>query len=946
MTSPCRTLAICFVALLLVLFQACSNSSSTAIGVTLSPSGSQGIDQAQTVSISATVSNDSKSGGVTWSVAGGGTLSNQTSSSATYNAPASVSSSFPATVTATSVSDPSKSAPLRITVNPLPAISTQSLPQATAGVNYSATISATGGTGPFTWTITSGTLPSGIIMGSSNAQTVALSGMPIAASSGSITFKVADSAGNSATQALTLTVNPPAALLVTTSSLANGVVGASYNQTVTATGGVPGYHWSILSGSLPAGLSLSATSGTISGAPTATGTSSFTIQVTDSETPTPQTATANLSITVTNPPPLQITTTSLPDGMTGTAYSTTVSATGGVQPYTWSVSSGNLPTDLTLNSSTGQISGTPSATGTFNFTVQVQDSENPAVATTANLSITINSGTPLQITTTSLPEGSEATAYSVTLSATGGSAPYSWSLSTGTLPAGLTLNASAGTITGTPTARGTFNVTLKVTDSASATATAQMSVIVISCDDDAGLSGNWAMMLQGYKTSQQPAPLLAAVGSFIADGSGNITSGSLDTNDQANGPASGTITNGKYCIASNNTGLMTLNQSVGGSSTSHTYAITLNAAGTNGRITYYDNSGAMASGRLRPQTTSAFTTSQFSGYYAFGMIGANSGGAAAVSRFGMAGEIFANGTSTLSGIADTNADGSVAGQLTLTSSSFSVLSNTTGRGTVSISLTGQGSRNFVFYVVDSGELLMMEADPASSSLLAGRVLAQTQGGSFNNLSLNGNAIIGYQAIDGSATPAGIVSAGIFDSAGNGSATVSLDQNDAGTESTVNHSGTYSIAFSGRVALSGFGTHSPVFYLISPNTGFVLGTDDSVSFGEFYPQTGSTFTSGSINGSYTGGSDRPVDAGSGSTVQLLTSQGAGALTGLALNDGGTNPGDIALSYNYTVSSNGRAVVSQGSNQIGVVYIVDTSTLLFMPQGGSSGVNDPTLSWFEQ
>ena len=946
MTSPGRTLAVCSVALLLALFEACSNSSSTSIGVTLSPSGSQGIDQAQTLSLTATVSNDSKSGGVTWAVAGGGTLSNQTSTSATYNAPASVSSSFPATVTATSVSDTTKSASIRITVNPLPAISTQSLPQATAGVNYSATVSATGGTGPFTWTITSGTLPTGISLGSSNSQTVALSGMPIAASSGSITFKVADSVGNSATQALTLTVNPPATLVVTTTSLANGVIGAAYSQTVTATGGVPAYHWSIISGTLPAGLSLNTTSGTISGTPTATGTSNFTIQVTDSEAPTAQTATANLSITVTNPPPLQITTTTLPDGTTGTAYSATVTATGGVQPYTWSVSSGNLPNGLTLNTGSGVISGTPTATGTFNFAIQVLDAEQPTQETSANLSITINSGTPLQITTTSLPDGSEATSYSVTLAATGGTSPYTWSVVSGSLPSGLTLNGSAGTITGKPTVLGTSNVTLKVTDSASGTATAPLSIFVISCNNDAALTGDWAMMLEGYNTLQQPAPLLAAVGSFISDGSGNVSGGSLDTNDQAKGPASGTITSGKYCIATNNTGLMTLNQNVGGTSTSHTYAIALNAAGTDGRITYYDNSGAMASGRLRPQTTSAFATSQFNGDYAFGLIGADSGGAAAVSRFGMAGEFTANGTSTLTGIADTNADGTVAGQVTLTSSTFAVLSNTTGRGTVSIALTGQSTRNFVFYVVDAGELLMMEADPVSSALLAGRVLAQTQGGSFNNLSLNGNAIIGFQAIDGSGTPAGIASAGIFDSAGNGTATISLDQNDAGTESTINDSGTYSVAFNGRVTLTGFGTHSPVFYLISPNTGFALGTDDSVAFGEFYPQTGSNFTNSSINGSYAGGTGHPEDANSGSTVELLTTQGAGSLTGFILSNDGTDPGNTSISYSYAVSNNGRVVVSQGSNQVGVIYIVDTSTLLYMPQGGSGGVVDPALAWFEQ
>jgi hypothetical protein len=945
MSSPGRSLAVCFVALLIAFLAACSNSSSAPIAVTLSPASSQAIDQAQTVAISATVANDSKNAGVTWAVAGGGTLSNETTTSATYNAPASVTSSFPVNVTATSASDPSKSATLHITVNPLPTISTQSLPQATAGINYSAIINAAGGTSPFTWSIVSGTLPSGITMGSSTTHSITLSGMPLAASSSSVTFMVADSVGNSSTQALTLTVNPPGPLSVTTTTLAGGVLGASYSQTVTATGGVPAYHWSIISGALPAGLTLNPSSGNISGTPTATGTSGFTIQVIDSETPTPQTATANLSITVTNPPPLQITTTSLPNGNTGAAYSATLSATGGVQPYTWSISTGNLPTGLTLTSGSGQISGTPTATGTFSFTVEVQDSEHPAEQATANLSITIASGTLLQITTASLPEGSEATSYSVTLAATGGASPYTWSVSSGSLPSGLTLNASAGTITGKPTVQGTFNLTLKVTDSASATATAPLSIFVISCNNNGALSGNWAMLLEGYNTAQQPAPLLSAVGSFVTDGSGNIISGSLDTNDQANGPATGTITSGKYCIATNNTGLMTLNQNVGGTSSVHTYAISMNSAGTDGHVVYYDNSAAMASGQLRPQTTSAFSTAQFSGYYAFGLIGADQGGAAAVSRFGAAGMFTADAAGNLAGFADTNADGTVAGNVTLASSNFTVLSSTTGRGTVTIALTGEGNKSFVFYVVNSGELLMMETDAKSSSLLAGRVLAQTLGGVFSNLSLNGNAIVGFQAIDGSGTPAGSVSAGIFNSTGNGSATVSLDQNDAGTEGTVvDNSVTYSVDYTGRVTLTGFGTHPPVFYLVSQNAGFALGTDNSVAFGRLYSQTGSNFNSGSVDGAYLGGSDHPEDANSGSSVALLTSQGMGAIAGLSLTNGGTDPGNNSLSYTYTVSSAGRVVVSQGSTQVGIAYIIDADTLVFMPQGGAS--SDPTLSWFEQ
>ncbi|MGA8300564.1 MAG: putative Ig domain-containing protein [Terriglobales bacterium] len=946
MTSPRR----CVIGLISVFFisllVACSNSSTPSISVSLTPGATQSIDQAQTVSITATIANDSKSAGVTWSVAGGGTLSNQMASGATYNAPASVTTSFPATVTATSVSDPSKSASLRINVNPLPTITTQSVPQATAGVTYSAVISTSGGSTPFTWSISSGTLPAGITLGTSTGSSVPIFGMATGPGRSSVTVKVVDASGNSATQALTITVNPAATLAITTTSLATGVLGAAYSQTLTATGGVPGYQWTIVSGSLPPGLTLNASSGTISGTPTATGISGFSVKVTDSGTPSPQTAEASLSITINTPPPLQITTTSLPNGTTGSSYAATLAATGGVQPYSWSVTSGSLPAGLTLTSNSGQISGTPTATGAFAFTVQVKDSENPAVAVTANLSITIAAGTPLQINTSTLPEGSEATSYAVTLAASGGTQPYTWSLASGSLPGGLTLNASAGTITGKPTATGTFNITLKVTDSASGTASAPLSIFVIACNNDSALNGNWAMMLRGYNNNQQPAPFSAAVGSFVADGSGNITGGSIDINDQVNGPASGSITSGKYCIATNNTGLMTLNQNVGGSSTAHTYAIALNSSNSNGHLISYDNSALVTSGPLRQQTTSAFATSQISGYYAFGLIGADSGGAAAISRSGMAGTFLANGAGTLNGIADSDADGTLGSEVTVQAGDLTVLSSTTGRGTVTIAI-GSTNMNFVFYVVSSTELLLMESDAVTKPLLAGQVLGQTEGGSFSNISLDGIAILGAQAIDGSgAQPAGFVTAGTINAGGNGTASINLDQNDAGTEGTVSATGTYAVSPSGRVTLTGFGNHPPVLYLISPNTGFAIGTDDTVLFGRFFAQSGSSFTNGSITGSYSGGSEPPEDVNSGSEVDLLTSDGVGDLTGFSLASNGSAPQNTPISATYSVSGNGRVTVSQGGNQVGIVYIIDSSALLFMPVGGPSGTADPTVQWLEQ
>jgi len=175
------------------------------------------------------------------------------------------------------------------------------------------------------------------------------------------------------------------------------------------------------------------------------------------------------------PPVLTVSTTSLPGGTRGTAYSQSVQASGGTTPYNWSISAGLLPTGLSI-SSTGAISGTPSATGTFNFTLQVADSA--AGTDTQELSITIVSPPALNITTLALPEASVGTAYTQTLLATGGISPYTWSISAGSLAAGLSLNASTGAITGTPTVAGTASFTAQVTDSLSTTDTQALSITV------------------------------------------------------------------------------------------------------------------------------------------------------------------------------------------------------------------------------------------------------------------------------------------------------------------------------------------------------------------------------------------------------------------------------------------------------------------------------------
>jgi hypothetical protein len=194
----------------------------------------------------------------------------------------------------------------------------------------------------------------------------------------------------------------------------------------------------------------------------------FTVQVTDAASAT---ASRQLAISITGGGP-SITTASLSDGHVAAAYTQTLSATGGVPPYAWSISGGALPSGLSL-SGAGVISGTPANGGTSTFTVQVTDSASASA--TMQLSITI---TGISITTSSMSTGKVGVMYTQTLSASGGTPPYSWGLASGSLPGGLTLGAG-GTVSGTPGSSGTFGFTAQVTDAASATATSGLSITVV-----------------------------------------------------------------------------------------------------------------------------------------------------------------------------------------------------------------------------------------------------------------------------------------------------------------------------------------------------------------------------------------------------------------------------------------------------------------------------------
>jgi hypothetical protein len=346
-------------------------------------------------------------------------------------------------------------------------VTTSSLPTGQTGNTYAATLQAQGGTAPYKWSLSSGTLPAGLSL---NSATGAISGIPTQSVANlSLSFTVIDSSTTplSTSVALSLTITAASSgITITTQSLPNGQIGVAYSGILAATGGKSPYTWTLTGGTLPGGLILNGATGAIAGTPTtAASLIALSFKVTDSSS-SALTQTATLTMTI-FPAGLVITTTSLPNGQVNVSYSAALTAVGGTSPYTWSLSSGALPTGLSLNASTGAIIGTPSVTATATPLIfKVTDASSPALTQTIRLALSI-SPAALVITTTSLPNGEITMPYNATLAATGGTTPYTWKLTGGTLPTGLTLNPATGAITGTPTTPVTSTpVTFMVTDSA------------------------------------------------------------------------------------------------------------------------------------------------------------------------------------------------------------------------------------------------------------------------------------------------------------------------------------------------------------------------------------------------------------------------------------------------------------------------------------------------
>ena len=363
----------------------------------------------------------------------------------------SVAGSFPVTVLLSDViTGQLVSRPYSVTIAyPTLSIAPPAPIEVAAGGSVSVTLAATGGSVPYTWSAT-GALPQGFTLTPGGL----LTGTPSQPGNLVIAVQVTDSQPVS----VSTTVNVSVFGLTTPSPLPAGTTTSAYSTTFNAVGGTSPYAFS--ASGLPAGLSISS-SGTLTGLVKLPGTYSFSVQVTDSIRIAVSSA---YSLTIAVAGPLSLAMPSLPNGTVNIPYSGSLSpsASGGTPPYRWSVAAGALPPGVSL-SSTGVLSGTPTNATSYSFTVQATDGSGATASSSATILI---NPAGLAITTQSpLTSGIVNVDYpQQILTATGGVAPYTFSITGGSLATGL--NLTNGVIGGTPTAAGNFSITITVADHA------------------------------------------------------------------------------------------------------------------------------------------------------------------------------------------------------------------------------------------------------------------------------------------------------------------------------------------------------------------------------------------------------------------------------------------------------------------------------------------------
>lgn len=345
------------------------------------------------------------------------------------------------------------------------------LPGGTVGLAYSQTITASGGAAPYGFDITAGALPAGLTL----TATGLLAGTPSTADTTPVTIRATDTDSCLGTilYSIVIAAAPPPvcpAIALAPTTLPGGTAGIAYNQTITGSGGAAPYSFDVSVGSLPAGLTLTLT-GVLAGTPIGAGTTPITIRGTDADGCFVTVAYSVVIAAAPPPPPvcaaIVLAPTTSAGGTVGIAFNQTITGNGGTAPYGFGVTAGALPAGLTLTAA-GVLAGTPTTAGTSSVTIRGTDIDG--CFATIGYTIVIAAAPPpppgcpsISLAPTTLPGGTVGIAFNQTITGSSGTAPYSFGITAGALPAGLTLT-SPGVLAGTPSTAGTSPFTIRGTD--------------------------------------------------------------------------------------------------------------------------------------------------------------------------------------------------------------------------------------------------------------------------------------------------------------------------------------------------------------------------------------------------------------------------------------------------------------------------------------------------
>ena len=918
--------------------------------------GTASLTAAQTQQFTQTITGNPNTA-VTWSVscAAGGAACGTVDSTGLYSAPAVIPSQYDVTVMATSGADNTKSATAVVTLHPL---TIQVSPQsATLGVSmtqqFDADIQGNPNTA-VTWSVNC--QAGGAACGSIDANGLYTAPATLDTES-SVTVTATSSADNSKTATATVTLVP------VTVSVSPKTASLTESGTQQFTANVQGttntaVTWSVsceAGGAACGGIDgngLYTAPATIGGPTTVTVTA--TSQADTAKTDTATVTVTSVPVLVVGITPSTVQTVTLGGSV---FLSATVSNDSGNQGVSWSITPVSGCGALSNQTNTSATFAAPSSLAA-NCTANV--TAKSVADNTKQASVSINVLQSASLTINTMPQemnnGAVNLPYGMGFNVTGGTWPYHYSVSSGSLPPGVDFSATnIGQLLGTPTTQGTYNFTVQVTDSAASPASISQSYAIVISPVPTGahnnyISGQYACLLNGFIDADQSR--WAMLTGVTADGSGHITSGVFDYNSKAMGMISGSLT-GSYSLDATNHGTMSVITTGG----TFLYSVSANSVGTApatiATLTEFDDAGNSPSGQhgggvCYRQDSSKFTSANLSGGYAFGMTGESGGGTprATIGRLSM------SGGSISSGNVDQINGNTFTSAITFTGTYGVPDSN--GRFTMALNTPG-GTMTFISYVIDANRALLLSSIPHNTDELQSGQVRKQQQASYTATNMNGpfvlyedafsisssNTVQGYRSmvLQGSCNTTGSCSAAISDTNDNGT----YVHNDAVGAATA------TVETSGRVTLTPTSGSGLYIYLYDQASGFVLDPGDStypnVGFGWVERQTLSTFTNSAVAGNYILDplprmqADGGVDAGYVNVNATGTVSGANDSAGHFWSDYNS---PISADWAFTDTVHGQATVSEGG--YAALYCYAITSLKMVCMEGSS--NNPQIQLLEK